>query len=107
RYNFAKAAQAFKLIEENTLTVFVSKEEEAKELLWQMEHQEYTKSGMRKAGQYCVQLYENDIQKLQGAGMLRPISEDIKNFFELVNESQYTEEMGLDLGVESGVAILM
>ena len=107
RYNFAKAAQAFKLIEENTLTVFVSKEEEAKELLWQMEHQGYTKSGMRKAGQYCVQLYENDIQKLQGAGMLRPISEDIKNFFELVNESQYTEEMGLDLGVESGVAILM
>ena len=54
-----------------------------------------------------MQLYENDIQKLQGAGMLRPISEDIKNFFELVNESQYTEEMGLDLGVESGVAILM
>ena len=62
---------------------------------------------MRKAGQYCVQLYENDIKKLQGAGMLRPISEDIENFFELVDEAQYTEEMGLDLGIESGMAVIM
>ena len=57
RYNFAKAAKEFKLIEENTLTVFISREEEAEELLWQIKHQGYTKSGMRKAGQYCVQLY--------------------------------------------------
>ena len=62
---------------------------------------------MRKAGQYCVQLYESDIKKLQGAGMLRPISEDIEEFFELVNTGQYTEEMGLDLGIESGMAVLM
>lgn len=107
RYNFAKAAKEFKLIEENTLTVFISREEEAEELLWQIKHQGYTKSGMRKAGQYCIQLYENDIEKLQGAGMLRPISEDIKDFYELVDSGQYSEEMGLDLGIESGVAVVM
>ena len=102
RYNFATAAQNFKLIEENTLTVFISIEEEAEELLQQMKYQGYTKAGMRKAGQYCVQLYENDIEKLQGAGMLRPVSEDIEDFFELVDKKQYTEEMGLDLNVEAG-----
>lgn len=107
RYNFAKAAKEFKLIEENTLTVFISREEEAEELLWQIKHQGYTKSGMRKAGQYCIQLYENDIEKLQVAGMLRPISEDIKDFYELVDSGQYSEEMGLDLGIESGVAVVM
>lgn len=107
RYNFAKAAREFKLIEENTLTVFVSREEEAEELLQQIKYQGYTKSSMRKAGQYCVQLYEGDIEKLQGAGMLRPISEDIEDFFELVDKEQYTEEMGLNLGIESGVAVLM
>lgn len=107
RYNFAKVAREFKLIEENTSTVFVSEEEEAEELLQQIKCQGYTKAGMRKAGQYCVQLYESDIKKLQGAGMLRPISEDIEEFFELVNTGQYTEEMGLDLGIESGMAVLM
>ena len=96
-----------KLIEENTLTVFISREEEAEELLWQIKHQGYTKSGMRKAGQYCVQLYENDIEKLQGAGMLRLISEDIEDFYELVDSGQYSEEMGLDLGIEFGMAVLM
>ena len=107
RYNFAKAAKEFKLIEENTLTVFISREEEAEELLWQIKHQGYTKSGMRKAGQYCVQLYENDIEKLRGAGMLRLISEDIEDFYELVDSGQYSEEMGLDLGIEFGMAVLM
>ena len=107
RYNFAKAAKEFKLIEENTLTVFISREEEAEELLWQIKHQGYTKSGMRKAGQYCIQLYENDIEKLRGAGMLRPISEDIEDFYELVDSGQYSEEMGVDLGIEFGMAVLM
>lgn len=107
KYNFAKVGQEFRLIEENTLTVFVSNEEEAEKLLREIKYQGYTKSGMRKAGQYCVQLYENDIEKLQGAGMLRPISEDIEGFYELTDKSQYTEEMGLNLGIESGMAVLM
>ena len=91
RYNFAKAAKEFKLIEENTLTVFISREEEAEELLWQIKHQGYTKSGMRKAGQYCIQLYENDIEKLRGAGMLRQVPGGIENFYELVDSGQYSE----------------
>ena len=107
RYNYATAAQEFKLIEENTLTVFVSREDEAGELLRRIELQGYTKTGMRKAGQYCVQLYENEIKKLQDAGMLRQVSKDIQDFFELVNVGQYTEEMGLDLGIESGIAVWM
>ena len=62
---------------------------------------------MRRAGQYCVQLYANDIEKLRGAGMLREISGDINDFVELVSEEQYTEDMGLDLGIESGTAVWM
>ena len=107
RYNFAKAAKEFKLIEENTLTVFISREEDAEELLWQIKHQGYTKSGMRKAGQYCIQLYENDIEKLRGAGMLRQVPGGIENFYELVDSGQYSEEMGLNLGIESGIAVVM
>ena len=67
----------------------------------------YTKSGMRKAGQYCVQLYQNEFEKLRGAGMLRPVSEDILDFYELTSLEEYTEEMGLDLGVDFGMAVMM
>lgn len=107
RYNFAKVADEFRLIEEDTCTVFIGKEKEAEELLRQIKYQGYTKTGMRKAGQYCVQLYESDVENLQGAGMLGIISEDIKDFYELLNVEQYTEEMGLNLDVESGSALFM
>lgn len=33
RYNFAKVGKEFKLIEENTKTIFINREDEAEELL--------------------------------------------------------------------------
>lgn len=38
---------------------------------------------MRKAGQYCVQIYGNFFDKLNGAGMLQLVSEDIQDFYEM------------------------
>ncbi len=107
QYNFAKVGKEFRLIEENTKTILIPKEEEADEILRQLRYCGYTKSAIRKAGQYCIQLYEQDFVKLNDAGMLKPISEDIEDFYELAKESQYTEEMGLNLNVDSGMAILM
>ncbi|MFQ6817932.1 MAG: CRISPR-associated helicase Cas3' [Blautia sp.] len=107
RYNFAKAASEFNLIEENTKTVFIPREPEAAKLLDQIRYHGYTKSGMRKAGQYCVQLYENEFKKFRGAGMVRLISENITDFYELVNEDVYCDDTGLDLGINSGMAVMM
>ena len=58
---------------------------------------------MRKAGQYCIQIYDNAksensfFDRLNGAGMLRPVSEEMRDFYELVDGEQYSEEYGLDL----------
>lgn len=106
-YNFAKVGKEFKLIEENTKTVFIGREEEAAELLEQIQYHGYTKSGMRKAGQYCVQLYENEFNKLYGAGMIQSVSGDIQDFYKLTALDEYTEEMGLNLGIESGTAVFI
>ncbi len=106
KYNFAKVGKDFRLIEEKTKTIFIPREAEAAELLMKMKHQGYTKSNMRRAGQFCVQVYDNDLEKLNGAGMLRPVSEDMEDFFELVQEQQYTDDMGLDLAVDSGMALI-
>lgn len=107
RFAFAKVGKEFKLIEENTITIFIPIEEEAELLLQQIKYQGYTKSAMRKAGQYCVQVYENEFQKLSGAGIVRPVTEDSSDFYELVDKERYSEEMGLDLSVDLGMAVLM
>lgn len=107
RYNFATVGTKFRLIEENTVTVVIPREDEPKALLQQIKERGYTKSGMRAIGPYCIQLRANDFDKLNAAGMVRAVSEDMRDFFELVNEDSYTEEMGLDLGVELGIAVMM
>ena len=106
-YNFVKAAQKFKLIEENTKTIFISKEAEAEEILRQIQLKGYTKADMRRAGQYCVQVYETEFEKMQGAGMLRPVSGDISDLFVLVSQNEYKEDIGLSLEIESGTALFI
>ena len=63
---------------------------------------------MRQAGQFCINVYDNEFQKLFAAGMLQEITEDMKeDFFLLRTEEQYTEEMGLVLDVEFGRAVML
>lgn len=37
--------------------------------------------------------------------MIRPVSEELEDFYELIDMEAYTDEMGLHLGVESGMAL--
>ena len=104
-FRFAEVGKEFRLIQEQTKTILVKKEEEAKQLLWQMQNGGYTKAVMRRAQQYCIQVYDQDFKNLYGAGMVRPVSEDMEDFYELENDGQYSDEMGLDLGIESGMAL--
>ena len=111
--NFAKVAKEFKIIEENTKTVFINREPEADELLQELRIKGVTRERMRKAGQYCIQVYDNAktensfFDRLNGAGMLRPISEEMQDFYELVAEEQYSEEYGLDFSLEDGMALFV
>gem|GEM_PF-3037344 len=57
KYNFAKVAKEFQLIEQETKTIFICKEPEAKEILDEIKTKGTSKERMRKAGQYCVQIY--------------------------------------------------
>lgn len=106
-YNFAKVGKKFKLIEQNTKTLFIHREETAEKLLQELKNQGYTRARMRKVGQYCIQVYDREFELLQGAGMLRPVDEEMKDFYELVDLEGYKEEIGLDLEIDSGMAILM
>lgn len=106
RFNFSKVAKEFKLIEENTKLIFITKEPKAEELLNELKIKGASRERIREAGQYCVQVYgdertENSLfDKLYSNGMIRPISEDMQNFYELVSQKQYSDEWGLDFSVD-------
>lgn len=111
--NFAKVAKEFRLIEENTRMIFINREPEADELLQELRIKGVTRERMRKAGQYCIQVYDNKksensfFDKLDGAGMLKPISEEMQDFYELAAGEQYSEEYGLDFSLEDGMALFI
>ena len=103
--NFLKVAEDFKMIENDTKTVFIPVEEEAQDLLQQLKYQGFTKTSMRKAGQYSVTLYDDVIEKMKDAGMIELVAENINVLYELKDKERYTEEFGLDLNIENGMAL--
>ena len=111
--NFAEIAKKFKLIEQETKMIFIHKESEAEELFWEIQQKGYSKERMRKAGQYCVQVYANAqngnsyFEKLQNAGLIRPMSEDMQDFYELTAEEEYSEKYGLNLGIDGEMALFL
>ena len=105
RYNFAKVGKDFRLIEQNTKTIFINYETEANETLCLLKERGFTRSGMRKASQYCITVYENEFNKLYGIGSIQPISEDIEDFYELRDKEKYTEKIGLELELDDGAAV--
>ncbi len=107
-YHFATAAREFKLIEENTVTVYINREPEADALLQEIRQKGMTRSLMRKAGQYCVNVYRGEgtqerlFEKMYRAGMLREVVDGAQDFYELIDKKQYQEDTGLKLDVEFG-----
>lgn len=114
-YQFATVAKDFKLIEENTVTVYIDQEPEAKALLQEIRQQGLTKSRMRKAGQYCVSVrkkgeYEKHnmlFDEMYRAGMLEEVDPGAKDFWVLTQEEQYREDTGLKLEVELGGMMML
>lgn len=85
-YPFATVAKEFKLIEQNTRSIFINKEEEAEAILQEMYWKGATKELMRKAGKYVVNVYENVYNRLYETGMLLPVSEENNEDFFILRD---------------------
>lgn len=103
RFPFTKVGREFKLIEEDTKTIFIAKEEHAKKIAEELRYKGMTRSLMREAGAYCVNIYENVFRNIYDAGMLIAISEDAgDDFWLLQNMKDYSEETGLQIDAKLG-----
>ena len=103
-YPFATVGKEFRLIEEESISVVVAREEEAEELVRQIHVRGCTREDLRRLQQFCVSVHKDVLDKLSGAGMIRPVLEELGNLYELTAKERYTDEMGLDLEIETGIA---
>lgn len=106
-YNFAKIGKEFKLIEQNTKTVFIAMEPEAKQLLEEIKLKGMSRNRMRKAGQYCIQVYDNMLENMKSVAMVRLVSADMEEFYQLNCEGKYSEDVGVDLLFEMNQALFL
>lgn len=96
---FRAVAENFKMIKEDTRSILIAREPEAKLLAEQLRHGERSRKLMRSAGRYSVNVYENTYRDLREAGFLDVIEEKLAV---LSDEGKYSEETGLNIKVVKG-----
>lgn len=98
---FKQIAERFRLIDENTFTVYISVGE-GKELISRLREGERSRELYRKAGMYSVSIYENHFNALINAGAAEPFGDDAAILTDL---SLYSDEKGLATDVMDGSAL--
>lgn len=98
---FEWIAKEFKLIDQNTFTVYISVGE-GKELISRLREGERSRELYRKAGMYSVSIYENHFNALINAGAAEPFGDDAAILTDL---SLYSAEKGLATDVSDGSAL--
>ena len=102
-FPFRTVAEQFRMIEENTRTVYIPAGEGAK-LIERLRSGERSRSLFRKLGRYGVSVYENHFQALDRAGALELLEDGSAILADL---GLYDRQTGLPMEVEEGRGILL
>ena len=103
-FAFADVARDFVLIDENGYSIFIPYDDNGKEILKQLKMGVRNRDLMRKAGQYVVNVYENQYKFLEGQGVLERLDESISV---LLDCDKYSEDVGLMTNVEDGIGVFL
>ncbi len=74
-FDFKTAAENFKLIDDDTVSVVIPYDKEAKIRLRELRHTLYPFSTLRKLQVYTVNIYEREFQSLQSLGVIQTIAD--------------------------------
>ena len=103
-YPFAEVSREFQVIDSAAETILIDVEEEARAIAERLRRGAFSRRLLREAGMYRVNVYQNDFEALQGAGLLEQIAPQI---YGLRDRSLYTQEQGLLLKARRGDAVMM
>lgn len=102
-YPFSSVASMFRLIENDTRQIFIPAEG-TEELLAKVQEGTADKNTYRKLGRYGVNVYPEHFRALWESGCLEAVGDRI---FVLRDKSQYWEDTGLQMDVETGFGIFI
>ncbi|MCI8550897.1 MAG: CRISPR-associated helicase Cas3' [Lachnospiraceae bacterium] len=103
RYAFREIAETFRLIDDDTYTVYIPWQEEGKRLLRELRGGKCGRGLFRKLERYSVNVYEPHYRELLRLGDI----ELIQGTAVLANEKLYDEHAGLAFSAKEGDAIFM
>lgn len=103
-FPFRTVAENFKLIENDTKTIYIPLNDQAQELLTQLRNGQTGKALFRKLGQYGVNIYQQHYQALYDAGEMEVLDSGAAV---LLNLGLYSMDMGLSLQADSGKALFI
>lgn len=103
-FPFASVASEFRLIDNNTRAVLIAETEEAQKLAGRLRSGERNRNLMRAVQQYCVNVYEPVYQSLYGGGSIEVLDEALAV---LTKHEKYSDQMGLDVGIDTGIGIFI
>lgn len=98
-FEFAKAAENFKLIEDSTVPVIVPYDATAEALLQQVRHSPYPASFVRQLQIYTVNLYRWEFESLQAKGAIETYQD---MYFVLSQMQHYDTQTGIILPADQG-----
>lgn len=103
-FAFETVAQDFKMIENDTRSIFVPLDDEAVSIAERLRNGEYSRTLLRQTAPYLVNVYPEHMTALAGAGALTPIKDDLAI---LEDMSLYSSDTGIQLDIESGMGLFI
>ncbi|MGN0558392.1 MAG: CRISPR-associated helicase Cas3' [Acutalibacteraceae bacterium] len=98
-FEFETTAQKFKMIENNTIPLYICTDENVKEID-DLRHSNYSKELFRKLQQYAVNLYEQDFNRLDEMCAIEKID---NHFYILSDNKYYSEKTGITFPDENAL----
>ena len=95
---FETAANRMRFIDDSSYSVIIPTQGYEDEIA-ALEHGIVSRSGMRKLSRISVGIYRGDLDRLNDAGALKAVADDV---FILVDADRYSQDTGLDSSSESG-----
>lgn len=105
-FPFAKAARAFRLVEDGSHPVIVPDEAISRELE-RLRAGVASNGDLRRLSRYTVGIYDNDLKSLLRAGLIEAVAGAATDMFVLLDSERYRSDIGLDTSVEQGKGIFL
>ncbi len=101
-FEFKKAAEEFRMIDNNTVSVVIPFNEKAKSLIEKARNHPYPFTFARQLQMYTVNIYEKEFEKLQSKGVIETINDTYQVLIEKSMNEFYNEKTGLVLPADAG-----